>query len=156
MLSFSTAFHPEYDGQEKLMEDQTRQKSYADRHRRALELQRGKFEDSLIALVEGSYRLASTSQLYTSSTMCFMYHYISKVQVSSLFMFSLEIHSIWICEDLSYSEEPESILDRQDRVLEEQDDSFVKFCLGNHPREGSTLGRPRKGVYTDFFPYFLP
>ncbi|GJW66234.1 putative nucleotidyltransferase, ribonuclease H [Tanacetum coccineum] len=97
---------------EKLKEAQTRQKSYADRHRRALEFQ-------------------------------------PRLQVSSLHGCSYPFDQIR--EDLSYTEEPESILDRQGQSHEEQDDSFCQNPLEESSRAGSHLGGRR--VYTDFYPH---
>ncbi|GJR03409.1 hypothetical protein Tco_0526393 [Tanacetum coccineum] len=58
-----------------------------------------------------------------------------------------------IREDLSYTEEPESILDRQDRVMRNKDISLSKFFVGIIPAGSPTWDR---GVYTDFISHFLP
>ncbi|GJT19089.1 putative nucleotidyltransferase, ribonuclease H [Tanacetum coccineum] len=125
---------------EKLKEAQTRQKSYADRHRRALEFQpgehvflkvsptrgvrrfgiKGKLSPRFIGpfeildrVGEVSYRLALPPQLshvhnvfHVSLLRGYKYHPLHVVS----YPFDQ------IREDLSYTEEPESILDRQDRV----------------------------------------
>ncbi|GKA42798.1 putative reverse transcriptase domain-containing protein, partial [Tanacetum coccineum] len=124
---------------EKLKEAQTRQKSYADRHRRALEFQpgehvflkvsptrgvrrfgiKGKLSPRFIGpfeildrVGEVSYRLALPPQLshvhnvfHVSLLRGYKYHPLHVVS----YPFDQ------IREDLSYTEEPESILDRQDR-----------------------------------------
>ncbi|GKB37483.1 putative nucleotidyltransferase, ribonuclease H [Tanacetum coccineum] len=134
---------------EKLKEAQTRQKSYADRHRRALEFQpgehvflkvsptrgvrrfgiKGKLSPRFIGpfeildrVGEVSYRLALPPQLshvhnvfHVSLLRGYKYHPLHVVS----YPFDQ------IREDLSYTEEPESILDRQDRL----------FTIG-HPRSG--------------------
>nr|GEW45700.1 retrotransposon protein, putative, Ty3-gypsy subclass [Tanacetum cinerariifolium] len=73
---------------EKLKEARSRQKSYADRHRRALELKPG-------------------DRVFLNVSPCrgYNYHHYHVVQ----YLFD-KIH-----EDLSFAEEPEAILDRQDR-----------------------------------------
>ncbi|GKA26474.1 putative nucleotidyltransferase, ribonuclease H [Tanacetum coccineum] len=43
-----------------------------------------------------------------------------------------------IREDLSYTEEPESILDRQDRVMRNKTIPFVKILWRNHPEREAT------------------
>ncbi|GKG24045.1 hypothetical protein Tco_0392081, partial [Tanacetum coccineum] len=43
-----------------------------------------------------------------------------------------------IREDLSYTEEPESILDRQDRVMRNKTIPFVKILWRNHPERKAT------------------
>ncbi|GJW66235.1 putative nucleotidyltransferase, ribonuclease H [Tanacetum coccineum] len=125
---------------EKLKEAQTRQKSYADRHRRALEFQpgehvflkvsptrgvrrfgiKGKLSPRFIGpfeildrVGEVSYRLALPPQLshvhnvfHVSLLRGYKYH--------PLHVISYPFDQIR--EDLSYTEEPESILDRQDRI----------------------------------------
>ncbi|GJU11653.1 retrotransposon protein, putative, ty3-gypsy subclass [Tanacetum coccineum] len=48
-----------------------------------------------------------------------------------------------IREDLSYTEEPESILDRQDRVMRNKTILFVKILWRNHPEREAYLGGPR-------------
>ncbi|GKF69252.1 hypothetical protein Tco_0202309 [Tanacetum coccineum] len=114
---------------EKLKEAQTRQKSYADRHRRALEFQPGPFE-ILDRVGEVSYRLALPPQLshvhdvfHVSLLRGYKYHPLHVVS----YPFD-QIH-----EDLSYTEE---------------DDPFCQNSLEESSRAGSHLGD--RGVYTDF------
>ncbi|GJT09559.1 putative nucleotidyltransferase, ribonuclease H [Tanacetum coccineum] len=151
---------------EKLKEAQTRQKSYADRHRRALEFQpgehvflkvsptrgvrrfgiKGKLSPRFIGpfeildrVGEVSYRLALPPQLshvhnvfHVSLLRGYKYH---PLHVAS-YPFDQ------IREDLSYTEEPESILDRQDRVMRNK--TFVKIIFfGGISPSGKPLGRPR-------------
>ncbi|GJR07043.1 putative nucleotidyltransferase, ribonuclease H [Tanacetum coccineum] len=63
------------------------------------------------------------------------------VQVSSSSRYSY--HSNQIREDLSYTEEPESISRPSDRVYEEQRSLLSIFFGWNHPRAGDPLGDPR-------------
>ncbi|GJZ13546.1 hypothetical protein Tco_0548776 [Tanacetum coccineum] len=49
-----------------------------------------------------------------------------------------------IREDLSYTEEPESILDRQDRVMRNKTISFVKILWRNHPEREATWEDPKR------------
>ncbi|GJW21563.1 zinc finger, CCHC-type, retrotransposon gag domain protein [Tanacetum coccineum] len=46
--------------------------------------------------------------------------------------------AVFIREDLSYTEEPESILDRQDRVMRNKTIPFVKILWRNHPEREAT------------------
>nr|GFD39908.1 hypothetical protein [Tanacetum cinerariifolium] len=75
---------------EKLKEARTRQKSYADKHRKPIEFQPGD-------------------------------HVFLKIRA-----------------DLSYVEEPEAILDRQDRVIRNKTIPFVKILWRNHPEREAT------------------
>nr|GEZ70534.1 retrotransposon protein, putative, Ty3-gypsy subclass [Tanacetum cinerariifolium] len=136
---------------EKLKEARTRQKSYADKHRRSLEFQpgdhvflkvstargvrrfgiKGKLSPHFIGpfeildrVGEVSYRLALPSQLshvhevfHVSLLRGYKYH--------SLHVISYPLDQI--CTDLSYVEEPEAILDRQDRVMRKKTIPFVKI-----------------------------
>ncbi|GJR81127.1 putative reverse transcriptase domain-containing protein [Tanacetum coccineum] len=147
---------------EKLKEAQTRQKSYADRHRRALEFQpgehvflkvsptrgvrrfgiKGKLSPRFIGpfeildrVGEVSYRLALPPQLshvhnvfHVSLLRGYKYH--------PLHVISYPFDQIR--EDLSYTEEPESILDRQDRVMRNKTIPFVKILWRNHPEREAT------------------
>ncbi|GJY78796.1 retrotransposon protein, putative, ty3-gypsy subclass [Tanacetum coccineum] len=164
---------------EKLKEAQTRQKSYADRHRRALEFQpgehvflkvsptrgvrrfgiKGKLSPRFIGpfeildrVGEVSYRLGVNHSGNLIFTMCFMYHY-QRLQVSVLFTMSL-IHSDHIREDISYTEGLSPILDRQDRVHEEQTIPFVKILWRNHPEREATW-ETEESIRTSY-PRFLP
>ncbi|GJU83733.1 putative reverse transcriptase domain-containing protein [Tanacetum coccineum] len=122
---------------EKLKKAQTRQKSYADRHRRALEfpptiLDRLRF---LIALVRFPIVLALPPQLshvhnvfHVSLLRGYKYHPLHVVS----YPFDQ------IREDLSYTEEPESILDHQDRVMRNKTIPFVKILWRNHPEREAT------------------
>nr|GFD42417.1 retrotransposon protein, putative, Ty3-gypsy subclass [Tanacetum cinerariifolium] len=72
-LKFSTAFHPQTDGQsertiqtgakEKLKEARTRQKSYADKHRRSLEFQTGDHVFLKVSPVRGVRRFGIKGKL---------------------------------------------------------------------------------------------
>ncbi|XP_076948376.1 uncharacterized protein LOC143620599 [Bidens hawaiensis] len=126
---------------EKLKEAQSRQKSYADQHRRTVEFQvgdhvflrvshccgvrrlgiKGKLSPRYIGLFEilerigeVSYRLALPPQLshvhnvfHVSLLRGYNYH--------QLHVISYPLHKIQ--EDISFEEEPEAILDRQERVM---------------------------------------
>ncbi|GJZ81628.1 hypothetical protein Tco_0646622 [Tanacetum coccineum] len=89
---------------EKLKEARSRQKSYADKHRRGLRI--FKLEIYLERIGEVLYRLA--------------------------------LPRIIIQPDMSLSEEPESILDRQERVMRNKVIPFVKILWKNHPEREAT------------------
>ncbi|GJR50761.1 putative nucleotidyltransferase, ribonuclease H [Tanacetum coccineum] len=163
---------------EKLKEAQTRQKSYADRHRRALEFQpgehvflkvsptrgvrrfgiKGKLSPRFIGpfeildrVGEVSYRLALPPQLshvhnvfHVSLLRGYKYHPLHVVS----YPFDQ------IREDLSYTEEPESILDRQDRVMRNKTIPFVKILWRNHPEREATW-ETEESIRTSY-PHFLP
>nr|GEZ27498.1 retrotransposon protein, putative, Ty3-gypsy subclass [Tanacetum cinerariifolium] len=149
---------------EKLKEARTRQKSYADKHRRSLEFQpgdhvflkvspahrvrcfgiKGKLSPHFIEpfeildrVGEVSYRLALPPQLshvhnvfHVSLLRGYKYH--------PLYVISYLLDQI--CADLSYVEEPEAILDRQDRVMRKKTIPFVKILWRNHPKFGVNWG----------------
>ncbi|GJZ72130.1 DNA/RNA polymerases superfamily protein [Tanacetum coccineum] len=106
---------------EKLKEALTHQKSYADRHRRALEFV------FIVSLLRG-----------------YKYHPLHVVS----YPFDQ------IREDLSYTEEPESILDRQDRVMRNKTIPFVKILWRNHPEREATW-ETEESIRTSY-PHFLP
>nr|GFB69461.1 hypothetical protein [Tanacetum cinerariifolium] len=56
--------------------------------------------------------------------------------------------------DLSYVEEPEAILDRQDRVIRKKTIPFVKILWRNHP-EWEATWETEESIRTSY-PYFLP
>nr|GFC16888.1 hypothetical protein [Tanacetum cinerariifolium] len=95
---------------EKLKEAHTRQKSYADKHRRS------------------GYK----------------YH--------PLYVISYPLNQIRT--DLSYVEEPEAILDRQDRVMRKKTIPFVKILWRNHP-EWEATWETEESIRTSY-PHFLP
>ncbi|KAJ0832489.1 putative nucleotidyltransferase, Ribonuclease H [Helianthus annuus] len=147
---------------EKLKEAQSRQKSYADRHRRVLEFNvgekvflkvspcrsvrrfgiKGKLSPRFIGPFEilervgkVSYRLALPPQLshvhnvfHISLLRGYNYHPLHVVNYS--------LHEIR--EDLSYEEEPEAILDRQERMMRKKSFPFVKILWKNHPEREAT------------------
>ncbi|GKE37666.1 retrotransposon protein, putative, ty3-gypsy subclass [Tanacetum coccineum] len=137
-LKFSTAFHPQTDGEhviegpelvevtnekvaiakEKLKEARSRQKSYVD-------YQVGKV----------SYCLALPPQLshvhnvfHVSLLRGYNYHSYHVVQ----YPFNK------IREDLSFAEEPEAILDRQEKVMRKKTIPLVKVLWKNHPARETT------------------
>ncbi|KAD5508378.1 hypothetical protein E3N88_16081 [Mikania micrantha] len=147
---------------EKLKEAQSRQKSYADKHRRALEFKvgdhvflkvspcrgvrrfgiKGKLSPRYIGpfeildrIGEVSYRLALPPQLshvhnvfHVSLLRGYNYH--------PLHVINYPLHMIQ--EDLSYEEEPEAILDQQERIMRKKIISFVKVLWKNHSERETT------------------
>nr|GEU93221.1 putative reverse transcriptase domain-containing protein [Tanacetum cinerariifolium] len=101
---------------EKLKEARTRQKSYADKHRRSIEFQPGDrvFLKILDRVGEVSYRLALPPQL-THVHNVFHVSLLRGYKYHPLHVVTYPLDQIRT--DLSYVEEPEAILDRQDRVM---------------------------------------
>nr|GEY88979.1 putative reverse transcriptase domain-containing protein [Tanacetum cinerariifolium] len=136
---------------EKLKEARTRQKSYADKHRRSLEFQLGDHVFLKVSPAHGvrrfgikvklsprfigpleildrvgevSYRLALPPQLshvhnvfHVSLLIGYKYHPFHVIS------YPLD----QICTDLAYVEEPQAILDRQDRVMRRKTIPFIKI-----------------------------
>ncbi|GJT07164.1 putative reverse transcriptase domain-containing protein [Tanacetum coccineum] len=212
-LKFSTAFHPQTDGQsertiqtledmlracalewtrsgaqrdslmksgvakEKLKEARSRQKSYVDKHRRDLEFQvgdrvflkvspfrgvkrfgiKGKAQSRIFGpfeilerIGEVSYRLALPPQLshvhdvfHVSLLRGYHYH---PLHVASYPFDQIQ-------PDMSLSEEPESILDRQERVMRNKVIPFVKILWKNHPEREATweTEESMRASYPHFF-----
>nr|GFA63994.1 putative nucleotidyltransferase, ribonuclease H [Tanacetum cinerariifolium] len=162
---------------EKLKEARTRQKSYADKHRRSIEFQpgdsvflkvspargvrrfsiKGKLSPRFIGpfeildrVGEVSYRLALPPQLshvhnvfHVSLLRGYKYH--------PLHVISYPLNQIHT--DLSYVEEPEAILDRQDRVMRNKTIPFVKILWRNHSEREATW-ETEESIRTSY-PYFL-
>ncbi|GJW65189.1 putative nucleotidyltransferase, ribonuclease H [Tanacetum coccineum] len=163
---------------EKLKEAQTRQKSYADRHRRALEFQPGEHVFLKVSPTRGVRRFGINGKL--SPRFIGPFEILDRVgevsyrlalppqlsHVHNVFHVSLlrgykyhPLHVIsypfdQIREDLSYTEEPESILDRQDRVMRNKTISFVKILWRNHPEREATW-ETEESIRTSY-PHFLP
>ncbi|GJS81546.1 putative nucleotidyltransferase, ribonuclease H [Tanacetum coccineum] len=157
-LKFSTTFHPQTDGQsertiqtledmlracerliegpelieitnekvavakEKLKEARSRQKSYADKHRRDLEFQVGDRVFLKVSRFRGVKRFGIKGKL------------------SPRFIGPFEILERIgeIQPDMSLFEEPESILDQQERVTRNKVTPFVKILWKNHPEREAT------------------
>ncbi|GKA63893.1 putative nucleotidyltransferase, ribonuclease H [Tanacetum coccineum] len=139
---------------EKLKEARSRQKSYADRHRRALEYKPGDCVFlKLSPFGEVSYRLALPPQLshvhnvfHVSLLRGYNYHPYHIVQ----YPFNK------IREDLSFTEEPEAILDRQERVMRKKIIPLVKVLWKNHPEREATWENEEmmRTDYPHFFSQF--
>nr|GFA97322.1 hypothetical protein [Tanacetum cinerariifolium] len=56
--------------------------------------------------------------------------------------------------NLSYVEEPEAILDRQDRVMRKKTIPFVKILWRNHPEREATW-ETEESIWTSY-PHFIP
>ncbi|GKB58290.1 putative nucleotidyltransferase, ribonuclease H [Tanacetum coccineum] len=133
---------------EKLKEARSRQKSYADKHRRDLEFQVG--DRILERIGEVSYRLALPPQLshvhdvfHVSLLRGYHYH---PLHVASYPFDQIQ-------PDMSLSEEPESILDRQERVMRNKVIPFVKILWKNHPEREATweTEESMRASYPHFF-----
>nr|GEX00233.1 putative nucleotidyltransferase, ribonuclease H [Tanacetum cinerariifolium] len=147
---------------EKLKEARTRQKSYADKHRRELEFQtgdhvflkvspargvrrfgiKGKLSPRFIGpfeildrVGEVSYRLALPPQL---SHVHDVFH-VSLLRGYKYNPLHVILYPLYrIRTYLSYVEEPEAILDRQDRIMRKKTILFVKILWRNHPEREAT------------------
>nr|GEZ46135.1 hypothetical protein [Tanacetum cinerariifolium] len=163
---------------EKHKEARTRQKSYADKHRRALEFQTGDHVFLKVSPTRGvrrfgikaklsprfigpfeildrvgevSYRLALPPQLS---------HVHDVFHVSLLRGYKYHPLHVITCPldqirtDLSYVEEPEAILDRQDEIMRKKTIPFVKILWRNHPEREATW-ETEESIWTSY-PHFLP
>nr|GFB05230.1 hypothetical protein [Tanacetum cinerariifolium] len=121
----------------KLKEARSRQKSYADKHRRDLEFQ---VEDRVFLKVL-PFRGVK--------------HFGIKGKLSPRFIGPFEILERigQIQPDMSLSEEPKSILDRQERVMRNKTIPFVKILWKNHPEREATW--ETKESMRASYPHFL-
>nr|GEZ03832.1 hypothetical protein [Tanacetum cinerariifolium] len=140
---------------EKLKEARTRQKSYADKHRRSLEFQPEEPEAILdrqdrvmrketIPFVKILWRNHPEREAIWEPEEGYKYH--------PLHVISYPLDQIRT--DLSYVEEPEAILDRQDRVVRKKNIPFVKILWRNHPEREATW-ETEESIRTSY-PHFLP
>ena len=165
---------------EKLKEARSRQKSYADKHRRDLEFLvgdrvflkvspfrgvkrfgiQGKLSPQFIGpfeilerIGEVSYRLALPPQLshvhdvfHVSLLRGYNYH---PLHVASYPFDQIQ-------SDMSLSEEPEAILERQERVMRNKVIPFVKILWKNHPEREATweTEESMRASYPHFFEQF--
>lgn len=147
---------------QKMKEAQSRQKSYADKHRRSIEFQPGEHVFVKISPLRGvrrfgfkgklspryigpfevlervgevAYRLALPPQLshihdvfHVSSLHGYRYHPLHVI----------DYHLERIEPDLSYVEEPEEIIDREERRLRHKTVPFVKVLWKNHTEREAT------------------
>nr|GFB47506.1 hypothetical protein [Tanacetum cinerariifolium] len=158
----------------KLKEARTRQKSYADKHRRSLEFQPGDHVFLKVSPARGVRRFGKLSPRFIGP-----FEILDRVgevsyrlplppqlsHVHNVFHVSLlrgykyhPLHVIFypldqIRADLSYVEEPEAILDRQDRVMRKKTIPFVKILWRNHPEREATW--ETESIRTSY-PHLLP
>ncbi|GJT00608.1 putative nucleotidyltransferase, ribonuclease H [Tanacetum coccineum] len=162
---------------EKLKEARSRQKSYADKHRRDLEFQvgdrvflkvspfrgvkrfgiKGKLSPRFIGpfeilerIGEVSYRLALPPQLSHVHDV-FHVSFLRGYHYHLLHVASYPFDQIQ--PDMSLSEEPESILDRQERVMRNKVIPFVKILWKNHLEREATweTEESMRASYPHFF-----
>nr|GFB84198.1 hypothetical protein [Tanacetum cinerariifolium] len=163
---------------EKLKEARTRQKSYADKHRRELEFQPGDHVFLKVSPASGVRRFDIKGKLSPRFIGPFeildrvgevLYRLTLPPQLShvhDVFHVSLlrgyKYHPLHVISypfdqirtDLSYVEEPEAILDRQDRVKRKKTILFVKILWRNHP-EWEATWETEESIRTSY-PHFLP
>nr|GEV98307.1 putative nucleotidyltransferase, ribonuclease H [Tanacetum cinerariifolium] len=163
---------------EKLKEARTRQKSYADKHRKSLKFQpgdhvflkvspalgvrcfgiKGRLRPRFIGpfeildlVGEVSYHLALPPQL---SHVHNVFH-VSLLRGYKYHPFHVISYPLdQIRADLSYVKEPNAILDRQDRVMRKKTIPFVKILWRNHPEREATW-ETKESIRTSY-PHFLP
>nr|GEU90860.1 putative nucleotidyltransferase, ribonuclease H [Tanacetum cinerariifolium] len=147
---------------EKLKEARSRQKSYADRHRRSLEFNPGDRVFLKVSPCRGVRRFGIKGKL--SPRFIGPFEILDRVgEVSHRLALHLQlshVHNVFhvsllrgykyhplhvvsypldqIREDLSLAEEPEKILNRQERVMKNKTISFVKILWKNHPEREAT------------------
>ncbi|GJZ32604.1 putative nucleotidyltransferase, ribonuclease H [Tanacetum coccineum] len=125
---------------EKLKEARSRQKSYADKHRRDLEFQVGDRVFLKVSPFRGVKCFGIKGKL--SPRFIGPFEILERIgEVSGYHYHPLHVASYpfdQIQPDMSLSEEPESILDRQERVMRNKVIPFVKILWKNHPEREAT------------------
>ncbi|GJY84487.1 retrotransposon protein, putative, ty3-gypsy subclass [Tanacetum coccineum] len=134
---------------EKLKEARSRQKSYADKHRRDLEFQVGDRVFLKVSPFRGVKRFGIKGKL--SPRFIGPFEILERIGEVS---YRLAVHPQLIIQpDMSLSEEPESILDRQERVMRNKVIPFVKILWKNHPEREATweTEESMRASYPHFF-----
>nr|GFB64772.1 putative nucleotidyltransferase, ribonuclease H [Tanacetum cinerariifolium] len=139
---------------EKLKEARTRQKSYADKHRRSIEFQPGDHIFLKVSPARGVRHFGIKGKL--SLRFIGPFEILDRVgEVSYRLVLPPQLSHVHnICADLSYVEEPEAILDRQDRVMRNKTIPFVKILWRNHPEREATW-ETEESIWTSY-PHFFP
>nr|GEW82361.1 putative nucleotidyltransferase, ribonuclease H [Tanacetum cinerariifolium] len=153
-------------------------KSYADKHRKSLEFQpgdrvflkvspvrrvkrfgiKGKLSPRFIGPFEILYRVGEVSYRLALPPQLPHVHNVFHVSLLRGYKYH-PLHVIsypldQIRADLLYVEEPEAILDRQDRVMRNKTIPFVKILRRNHPEREATW-KTEESIRTSY-PHFLP
>nr|GEU82615.1 putative nucleotidyltransferase, ribonuclease H [Tanacetum cinerariifolium] len=146
---------------EKLKEARSRQKSYADRHMRELTFNpgdrvflkvspcrgvrhfriKGKLSPWFIGPFKSLDRVGEVSYHLTLPLQLSHVHNVFLSLLRGYKYYPLLVVSYpldQICKDLSLVEEPEKILDRQERVMRNKTIPFVKILWKNHPEREAT------------------
>nr|GEX84491.1 retrotransposon protein, putative, Ty3-gypsy subclass [Tanacetum cinerariifolium] len=136
---------------EKLKEARTRQKSYADKHRRSLEFQPGDHVFLKVSPVRGFRRFGIKGKLSPRFIRPFeiLDRVGERVQVPSSSCYFISARS-----DTYRFILREAILDRQDRVMRKKTIPFIKILWRNHPEREATW-ETEESIQTSY-PYFLP
>nr|GFB80421.1 putative reverse transcriptase domain-containing protein [Tanacetum cinerariifolium] len=123
---------------EKLKEARTHQKSYANKHRRSLEFQSGDLVFLKVSPARRVRRFGIKGKL--SPHFIGPSEILDRVGEVSYRLAGYKYHPLHVISypldqisaNLSYIEEPEAILDRQDRVMRNKTILFVKNLWRNH------------------------
>nr|GFD26146.1 hypothetical protein [Tanacetum cinerariifolium] len=129
---------------EKLKEARTRQKRYADKHRRSLEFQTGDHVFLKVSPARGVRLFGIKGKL--SPRFIGPFEILDRVGEVS--------YRLALPPQLSHVEEPEAILDRQDKVMRKKTIPFVKIIWRNHPEQEATW-ETEESIRTSY-PHFLP
>nr|GFA35229.1 putative nucleotidyltransferase, ribonuclease H [Tanacetum cinerariifolium] len=137
---------------EKLKEARTRQKSYADKHRRSIEFQPGDCVFLKVSPARRVRRFGIKGKL--SPRFIGSFDILDRVgyKYHPLYVVSYPLDQIRA--DLSYVEEPKAILDRQEGVMRNKTIPFVKILWRNHPEREATWEN-EESIRTSY-PHFLP
>nr|GFC13450.1 putative nucleotidyltransferase, ribonuclease H [Tanacetum cinerariifolium] len=139
---------------EKLKEAHTRQKSYADKHRRSLEVQPGDHVFLKVSPARGVRRFGIKGKL--SPRFIGPFKILDRVgEVSYRLALPPQLSHVHDVFHVSLlREEPKAILDRQDRVMRKKTIPFVKILWRNHPEREATW-ETEESIRTSY-PHFLP
>nr|GFB15592.1 putative nucleotidyltransferase, ribonuclease H [Tanacetum cinerariifolium] len=139
---------------EKLKEARTRQKSYADKHSKSLEFQPGDHVFLKVSPARRVRRFGIKGKL--SPRFIRPFEILDRVgEVSYRLALPPQLSCVHnIRADLSYGEEPEAILDRQDRVKRNKTIPFVKILWRNHFEREATW-ETEESIRTSYS-HFIP